>query len=144
MPQYTYECLLHGRFERIQPMDSKPVSPCPDCGTECDRVMSVSNHRIVWKRDLPLGNKSPGKFISHQKTGGSDIYIPSMGAVEQEEIDDVALAAIDKEQTIVRNGGRQSETKQKISACMELAQNTKPGQRAKVIGEFLKQKERVI
>ncbi len=46
---------------------------------------------------LRLGNKSRGRFISSEETGGMSILIPSFGALEKEEVDYVAEEAIYRE-----------------------------------------------
>ena len=41
MPTYEYECRsCRHRFERFQPITSKPVSPCPQCGKAAKRLIS--------------------------------------------------------------------------------------------------------
>jgi len=51
---------------------------------------------------LPLGNKSRGRYLTSEETGGLPILIPSFGALEKEEIDYVAEAAIEKEKERVK------------------------------------------
>ncbi len=52
---------------------------------------------------LPYGNKSRGRLLSAEETGGLPILIPSFGALEKEEIDDVAAGAIEREHERVKN-----------------------------------------
>jgi putative FmdB family regulatory protein len=42
MPIYEYECDAHGYFDEQRPMSlAKSNAPCPSCGTEARRVLSV-------------------------------------------------------------------------------------------------------
>ena len=42
MPTYEYECQNCGhRFEKFEPITSKPVSKCPECGSKCRRLISA-------------------------------------------------------------------------------------------------------
>jgi len=51
---------------------------------------------------LPLGNKSRGRFLTSEETGGLPILIPSFGALEKEEVDYTAEAAIESERERVK------------------------------------------
>lgn len=46
---------------------------------------------------LPYGTGSRGRYITSEETGGHSILIPSFGALEKEEVDYVAEAAIEEE-----------------------------------------------
>ncbi len=85
------------------------------------------------------GSGSKGKFISHKETGGMDIFVPSFGTMEQDEVDYVAEGALEKEQARVRHKEvRESKTKEIIQSLTNLALQTKQGQRAKVINKVLR------
>lgn len=69
-----------------------------DSGTEfIEKVKSLSVHIKPSAERLPLGNKSRGRFISSEETGGMSIFVPSFGALEKEEVDYVAEEAIYQE-----------------------------------------------
>ena len=51
---------------------------------------------------LPLGNKSRGRYLTSEETGGMPILIPSFGALEKEEVDYTAEAAIESERERVK------------------------------------------
>lgn len=40
MPTYDYECLKGHRFELFQKMSDDPVSACPECGADAQRLIS--------------------------------------------------------------------------------------------------------
>jgi len=53
MPHYEYECNRHGerplRFEERRPMsESSLPAPCPQCGEDSQRVMSVTHWYMGW------------------------------------------------------------------------------------------------
>jgi putative FmdB family regulatory protein len=138
MPYYEYECPAHGVFTFRETMTASTMSVCPNCGRLSHRIPSRTNMIMRKPSNLPLGNGVAGKFISHTETGGSDIFIPSWGSMEQGEVDDVALAAIEKDKTEQKHPKRERATKNKIQDYMNLAHKTKPGQRAKTIREAMK------
>jgi putative FmdB family regulatory protein len=44
MPTYEFECLDHGAFDEQRPMAlAKSPAPCPSCGREAPRVLSLTN-----------------------------------------------------------------------------------------------------
>ena len=61
-----------------------------------EKVKSLSFH-IKTPERLPLGNKSRGRLITSEETGGMSILVPSFGALEKEEVDYVAEEAIYRE-----------------------------------------------
>ncbi len=68
------------------------------------------------------------------------MFIPSWGALEQAEVDYIAEASIEKEKERVRKKRDMERlTKQKIGSYLDLAYQTKPGQRAKVLKEAMKE-----
>ena len=137
MPVYEYVCpYCNSVNELIQRMGEEPKDvTCVSCGSLCYRKISApARLKFVEKERLPLGSGARGKFISHEETGGSDILIPSWGAMEKEEVDYVAEVALDNEKHRKR---RDTETKRKLQEALDLAYQTKQGERAKTIKEFL-------
>ncbi len=48
MPLYEYECTDHGVFDEIRPFaKSSDPAPCPTCGAESARVISVPRFRSL-------------------------------------------------------------------------------------------------
>lgn len=84
------------------------------------------------KEQLPLGNKSRGRFIEPEgnKPG---ILIPSYGVLEKEEIDYIAEASLEKREKEVRL----SQNKIRISNIANRARNAKEGERAKTISKII-------
>lgn len=42
MPVYEFECVAHGYFDEQRPMSlAKSDAPCPTCGSDARRVLSV-------------------------------------------------------------------------------------------------------
>jgi len=135
MPTYEYDCTEHGRFELRQSMTASLEAICPICGVEARRVISILNFKVTDRERLPLGYGAKGKYISHKETGGSDIFVPSWGAMEQGEVDDVTQGAIEKERSRVK---KNSETKQRLQSYVDLAYQTPKGERAKTMKEAMK------
>ncbi len=87
--------------------------------------------RIEHKENLPLGNKSRGKFIPPQGKR-SGILVPSFGALEKEEVDYLVEASLEKENTRVRK----SEQKDTLEKVTKVLLNTPKGQRGKKLTEI--------
>ncbi len=48
MPVYEFECDAHGCFDEQRPMAlAKSAAPCPSCGVDARRVLSVPNVRYL-------------------------------------------------------------------------------------------------
>ena len=142
MPVYEFSCPVHGKFEQYRPMvRSGEVQTCPECGVVSDRLFSVLNIKIVNKVRQRYGEGSYGKMLTHKETGGLDIFVPSFGAMEQEEVDDIAEGALEKEKARVKKNKKtdRSENQARIKAYAELARSAKRGQRAKTIREAIKE-----
>lgn len=43
MPVYEYGCGVHGIFEDIKKISDREKSNCPNCGIECELVMSTND-----------------------------------------------------------------------------------------------------
>ena len=143
MPLYQFTCMTDGPFEILRPMfQSNEPMCCPECGLVATRVISIPNVKIINKPRLQFGSGSPGRVISHKETGGLDIIIPSMGAMEQDEVDYIATGAIEKEKERVKKAKKQGPRSEKqaiIQAYTDLANRTPKGQRAKVLREAIKE-----
>jgi hypothetical protein len=137
-----YECVQHGRFERLELKEDNGTPMCPRCGFIGRRVMSCpAPVRVVYKERLRYGNGDKGRMLTSAETGGLDIFIPSGGAMDKAEIDDVACAAIEKEHARVKSLKRQprSANQEAITNLTHLAHQTKKGQRIKVLREAIKE-----
>lgn len=143
MPYYEFKCRVHGKFDIFRPMGkSSEIANCPHCGEVGIRLFSSPNIKIVNKPRLQFGSGSPGKIITRTETGGLDIYIPSLGAMEQDEVDYIAEGAKEKEINRVKKGRKQgprSEKQARIQAYTALAHRTPKGKRAKVLREAIKE-----
>jgi len=139
---YEFECLEHGVFEGYRTMENcSAPEPCPECSVLSERIISLP--AIVIKQGsqrLQFGSGSPGRVISHKETGGLDIYIPSAGAMEQQEVDYIAEGAIEKEKARVRKKKRtmQSANQAIVQAYVNLANSKPRGQKAKAIRETIR------
>ncbi len=140
-PIYEFGCPEHGRFDhfRIMADCSRPES-CPQCKRESPRLMSLLTVHMTEKPQLRYGCGSPGRMLTKQETGGMNVFIPSFGAMEQAEVDDIALAAIDKEQTRVKalKGRPRSRNQERIQALGSIAMKAPRGERRKAIQEALR------
>lgn len=142
MPLREYDCIRHGTFERLELSQDTSMPMCPQCGFIGRRRMSCPAPAIIHHTQrLRYGNGAKGKMILGSETGGLDIFIPSGGAMEQAEIDDVACAAIEKEKARVKRmkGKSRCANQEAITNLTHLAARTKPGQRIKVLREAIKE-----
>lgn len=138
---YEFFCKEHGMFEISRLMsDSANPAPCPQCGKVGMRVFSSPAIRVVRKERLQFGYGSPGRILTKKETGGLDVFIPSMGAMGQDEVDYIAEAAVQKEkERVKRNKGKpRSESQARIQSYTDLALKTPKGKRAKVLREAIK------
>lgn len=94
------------------------------------------------KERHPLGNNANGRIIPPEK-GRSAIYVPSFGVLEKEEIDDVVLAAQEKEDTRIKKEIKRP-TQERLEAITQIVLQAPEGERAKVARELIQQKERHI
>ena len=64
MPLYEYSCSEHGRFDYVKSIHDPTFreAPCPSCGTTCEKVLSVPQHRI---HTLDLQSKLPKGADAH-------------------------------------------------------------------------------
>lgn len=114
---------------------------CPNCGQVSERIFSVLNIKVVHKVRQQYGTGSYGKVLTHKETGGLDIFVPSFGTMEQDEVDDIAQGALEKEKARVEKYKKKerSENQARIKAYADLARSAKRGQRAKTIREAVKE-----
>lgn len=132
MPLYDFSCPDCGDFEKIANSDEEVR--CPHCGKLAHRKLSVPSRIIVnHGENLPYGNKSRGRMVTTEK--GTNILIPSWGALEKEEIDYIAEVAIEKD----KNEVRISPQKKTIGNLVALANRTPRGKRSMKIREALKE-----
>ena len=103
MALHEYVCPTHGIFEKMEGSHSPTIATCPSCLSDSRRAVShVAPAIIKTKEQLPYGTGSRGRLLSAEETGGLPILIPSFGALEKEEIDYVAEAAIEREHERVK------------------------------------------
>lgn len=141
MAIYEYRCTEHGDFEVMSGM-GHDYAPCPACSTNSKRIMSLpARCHVKFPERLRYGSGAKGRMLTHAETGGLDIFIPSGGAMEQAEIDDVACAAIEKEKSRVKTlkGQPRSANQAAITGLTQLAHRTKPGKRIEVLREAIKE-----
>jgi hypothetical protein len=98
-----------------------------------EKIKTISI-RSKSREQLPLGNKSRGRYLTHEETGGADVFIPSFGALEKEEIDYIAEAEIEKEKTRVRRTPMK-ENMEKVVGAMMRAPKGKRGEKFDEIQE---------
>ncbi len=139
---YEFRCPNCGVFEAYRTMDTCTApEPCPKCKTMSERIISLLAVSIKQgSQRLIFGSGSPGKIISPEETGGVGIYIPSGGAMEQEEVDYIAEGAIEKEKTRVKKKKKETQSANQaiVQAYVDLANKTPRGQKAKAIRETIK------
>lgn len=137
MPLYDFECgSCQYRFNKLVQMGTS-TAPCPVCGAMAKQIMSALARIIVNSSDnLPLGRGAMGKMVKGED-GRRDIYVPSFGALEQDEIDYIIEGATEKEDQRLRKG-EPSEQKQAIGAVANEMRKAPPGERAKT-GEAIVQ-----
>jgi putative FmdB family regulatory protein len=146
MPVYEFSCVRHGVFESYRNMDNCTApEPCPVCRVFAERIISLPVVKFTQgKKRLQYGSGSAGRMITSKETGGMGVFIPSYGALEQEEVDYIAEGAIEKEKTRVKNKKKTPRRNQSIvQAYVNLANKTKKGQKAKAIREAMKETARV-
>ena len=143
MPLYEFSCEKHGRFGDYRPMGSCTIpSPCPVCNVLSERVISLPAINITQgSQTLQFGSGSPGRMVTPEETGGMGVYIPSMGAMEQAEVDYIAEGAIAKEKARVKNakGKPQRRAQEKIQGYTNLVNSTPRKKRINTLREAIKE-----
>ncbi len=142
MPLYDYWCQQCGyKFEEIQKWEHRDMVNCHKCGARVTCKMSVpAKVTITRPEQLPYGNKSRGKYVSSEETGGLGILVPSFGALEKEEVEYTALEATEKEKDRVRKGKQfVNEQKSLIQKYMDVAYKTKPRKRIEAMRKLARE-----
>jgi putative FmdB family regulatory protein len=143
MPVYEFSCTKHGVFDEYRTIESCTIpSLCPKCHKSAERIFSLLTVKIIQnKKRLPLGTGSAGRMVSSKETGGMGVYIPSFGAMEQEEVDYIAEGAIEKEQSRVKKKKKTIQRKSQavVQAFVDLANRTPRGQKSKAIRQAIKE-----
>jgi len=139
MPLYEYFCEACGnRTTKIVPYEQSDMVTCPECGAKMTRQFPTPARIVINEKvQRQYGTGSEGKLILGKETGGLDIFVPSYGSMEQEEVDYVAGMAVEKEKERVRKG-RHNETKEALEGLKKLAYQTKPGKRYEALQEAVK------
>ena len=136
MPIYEFNCPKHGRYEVL--VSGNTPTGCPKCGEQGEREMSAPARIIVNEKIRHrFGTGALGKVVLGSETGGLDIFVPSGGAMEQEEVDYVAGMAVEKERERVKKE-RHNPTREAMEGLKRLAYQTKPGKRYEVLQEAVK------
>lgn len=139
MPRYEYDCPEHGVFEQIADINRNGhPEPCPACGELSPRIMSrPARLNFVQKERLPLGEGSRGKYIPPEGDRHG-ILVPSWGALEKDEVEYTAMAALEIEEERVklrkerpkRDWGDQKDVLEKVT---QAALRAPQGHRAETI-----------
>jgi len=144
MPIYEHRCQEHGLFQVLRTVDSPNIEPCPLCGSQCARALSSPAPAVVRHREsLPYGSGSRGKFIPSEETGGLPVFVPSFGAMEKEEVEYVAEAAVAKERERVAKKQplteRNALTKQAMGNIVKIGKDQPRGKRATTMEKINKE-----
>lgn len=92
------------------------------------------------KERLPYGDKHRGRFVAAEK-GRRNIFVPSWGALEEEEVDYLVEVAQEQEDERLKKGEeRTAPVKETLGNLVDLAMKTEPGHRSKAIKEALGRK----
>ena len=90
----------------------------------------------------PYGYGSAGKYVSAKETGGLPIFVPSFGAMEQEEVDFVAQEAVGKERARVKAHQALNETnaltKESLGNVVKTVKTQPRGKRIKAAAEIMR------
>ena len=144
MPILEYECLEHGRFEKLKYTYDSNMEPCPLCGKLSQKIMSrPAMGKVTHKENLPLGSGALGKYVPSSETGGLPVYIPSFGALEKEEVEYTALVATEKEKERVNKkkdlSMRNPDKAKALSNIVNMAHNAPQGKRKETLNKVLKE-----
>jgi putative FmdB family regulatory protein len=142
-PVYEFSCDRHGVFESYRLMTNcTEPEPCPKCKTLSERIISLPSVRLVQgAKSLQFGSGSPGRMVTPKETGGVGIYIPSMGLMEQQEVDYIAEGAIEKEKARVKKKRKtiQGANQAIVQAYVNIANRAPKGQKANAIRKVIKE-----
>ena len=94
-----------------------------------EKIKTLSFIRVKHKERLPYGEKSRGTYIPAEK-GRRDIFVPSWGSMEKEEIDYVVEEARGQEDERIK-GKSKSPAKERLEKVVEATRQAPRGERAK-------------
>ncbi len=83
--------------------------------------------RVINPVRREFGSKAPSQLIESKVEGGHPSYVISEGALEQEEIDHIAL--VQEERDIVQSKQQKSDTAKAIGNLVKVAKKQKEGKR---------------
>ncbi len=140
MPIYEYICPRHGKFSvRVTQYQPHARAMCAQCEQMVEKVLSRTGRPIIRNTvQQPYGNGSPGRYLTSEETGGMPVFILSWGAMEQAEVDEVALASIEREQERVKKA-QPRETAKAIGNLVAEADKAPPGKRFSTMQEVKKE-----
>jgi len=129
--RYQYECPQCRELIEISKtmVDAKLEEKCLSCGVKLKRIFNTHPFQLEHKENLPLGNKSRGRYIKGEH---NDILIPSFGLLEKEEIDYIAEANIEKD----KNRKRKTPMKENMQKVVGALHQAPKGQRGKLLDEL--------
>ena len=106
-----------------------------------EKIKTLNVHVVTPVRK-PYGYGSVGKYVSAKETGGLPIFVPSFGAMEQEEVDFVAEEASGKEKARVKAHQALNEdnaiTKEALGNIVKTVKQQPEGKRIKAASEIIK------
>ena len=139
MAIFSFRCQACGyETDKIVTYEQSNYVSCPKCGARMTRLLSAPARIIVNEKTRHrYGTGALGRVVLGSETGGLDIFVPSGGAMEQEEVDYVTEVAVDKERERVKKE-RHNPTREAIEGLKQLAYQTKPGQRYEVLQEAVR------
>jgi len=94
-----------------------------------------TNFIVRHKERLPYGVKDRGKFIPPTE-GRRAIFVPSFGTMEKEEVEDIALAAMEQEDERLKKS-HTTRTKENVEYLTNVARNAPRGKRRKTLQEII-------
>mgnify|MGYP001558337451 CR=1 FL=1 len=91
------------------------------------------------KKHLRYGKGDKGVLIPPDQ-GRRGVFVPSFGAMEKEEIEEVVLAAQEKEDGRIKKR-QKSAAQEKLEQVLEQTLKAEPGERAKTAREIIEAQE---
>lgn len=99
-----------------------------------EKIKSLS-FIVKHKERLPYGEKSRGRFIPAEK-GRRDIFVPSFGSMEKEEIDYVVEEARGQEDERIKEKAK-SPAKERLEKVVEATRQAPRGERAETARKLI-------
>ena len=88
MPIYEYQCLKCAHeFEEIEKVSAKSKKPCPECGAQAERKLSLSSFQLKGGGWYVTDYANKGKETQPKKSGKADSKAsktPSVAATSKE------------------------------------------------------------